>query len=91
MTQYEKGRRYEWKIRDEYRKKGYLVIRSAGSKSAFDLVAIKRDQYEWREGHGSEVLLIQCKTGKSAEREKAKLQSLKNLYEGLYAVRVVIV
>jgi hypothetical protein len=37
---YEAGRRAEWELKKQYEAAGYLVIRSAGSKSAFDLVAI---------------------------------------------------
>lgn len=38
---YRKGSRYERKAREELEAKGYCVIRSAGSRGAADLVAVK--------------------------------------------------
>lgn len=40
MTQYAQGRLYEYAVRDQWVKKGYIVLRSAGSKGPFDLVAL---------------------------------------------------
>ena len=40
MTHYEKGRATEYWARDKLRQSGYLVVRSAGSKTPIDLVAI---------------------------------------------------
>lgn len=48
---YERGVRFERATRDDLEGNGYEVIRSAGSKSKVDLVAIKQGQ----------LLLIQCK------------------------------
>ena len=42
-TPYEKGRRKEYKLKHMYESKGYLCIRSAGSKSPFDLVVIDKE------------------------------------------------
>jgi len=47
---YAKGRRFEWKVRDYLRKKGFTVIRAAASKP-IDLVALRP----------GEVLLVECK------------------------------
>jgi Holliday junction resolvase len=52
---YVKGRRFENYVREKLERKGYLVVRSAGSKGIFDLVALKK----------GEILLIQCKWRKS--------------------------
>ena len=40
MTQYRRGRAIEWKARKELESRGFTVIRSAGSKGVFDLVAL---------------------------------------------------
>ena len=53
MTEYDKGRRFEWKTRDDLTPNGYEVLRAAGSKGGtkIDLVAMKPGQ----------LLFIQCK------------------------------
>ena len=51
MTNYIKGRAFEYKIKDFLERNNYLVFRMAGSHSVFDLIAIK----------GSEVKFIQAK------------------------------
>jgi hypothetical protein len=60
---YKKGRRYERKTRQILEKQGYYVTRSAASKGAFDLIAIKEDS----------IKLLQIKAGSSpfskSERE----------------------
>jgi len=40
MTAYAKGRRAEWAVRDLMQAEGAIVVRSAGSKSPADLVAL---------------------------------------------------
>ena len=52
MTNYATGRRFEWKRRDHWESLGYVVVRSAGSKSPIDLVAFSPT---------GGVLAIQCK------------------------------
>ncbi len=39
---YIKGRRFEYKIRDYFKNRGYTVIRSAGSHSEIDLIAFNK-------------------------------------------------
>ena len=46
-----KGRRAEWRSRDWLQSQGYEVVRAAGSKGAFDLVA-------WND---EEILLVNVK------------------------------
>lgn len=55
MTHYDRGRRFEWRIRDDLRKNGYTVLRTAGSKgdSKIDLLAFKPGQ----------ALFVQAKSG----------------------------
>ncbi len=54
MTNYIVGRRLEYRIRNLFRKQGYLVIRAASSKP-IDLVCIK----------DGKTVLVECKTGSS--------------------------
>ncbi len=54
MSNYETGRRLEYRIRDLFRREGYLVIRAAQSKP-IDLVCM-------RDGKS---FLIECKTDRS--------------------------
>lgn len=54
MSNYETGRRLEYRVRDIFRKQGFLVIRAAQSKP-IDLVCI-------RDG---KLFLVECKAGGS--------------------------
>lgn len=77
MTRYEAGRRFEWRVRDELTDDGYAVIRSAGSKTKVDLVAIKPGQW----------LLVQCKRdGRIGPAERSKLLSLASMCAALPVV-----
>ena len=51
---YVKGRTFEYKIATIFRRKGYYVVRAAGSHGPADLVAVKQKQ---------RVIFIQCKKG----------------------------
>lgn len=60
MTHYRRGRDFEYKVRDALRDDGYEVLRSAGSKSAIDLVAFK--QWPITDAlSGWHTLFVQCK------------------------------
>lgn len=86
--QYRAGRRHEYAVMKKYQKEGFTVIRSAGSHSVFDLIAINA---EYREGLGQkQIYLIQCKTGRSKKREIRKLQESRELekFDGVYFVNV---
>jgi Holliday junction resolvase len=50
-SNYHRGRDLEHRVRTELRKQGYEVLRTAGSKSKVDLVALKPGQ----------ILFVQCK------------------------------
>lgn len=64
MTNYNAGRRFEYRVRDHLTAEGYDVIRSAGSKTKVDLVAFKPGQ----------VLLVQCKhNGRISPPERREL------------------
>lgn len=63
-TQYSRGVALERAVRAHLRDNGYDVVRSAGSKSPIDLVAIKPGQ----------VVLIQCKLdGRTSPAEREGL------------------
>lgn len=48
---YVSGRRFEYAVKKELEKRGWIAIRSAGSHSPFDIIAIK----------GGKILLLQLK------------------------------
>lgn len=66
MTNYEKGRRFEYRVRDLFRDHGFFVIRAAQSKPV-DLVCVKNGK----------TILVECKTNKKAFGQKASLKLLK--------------
>lgn len=78
MNTARKGRRYEWKIRDQYIEKGYIVTRSASSKGKIDLIAIHPQL--------KIIALIQCKAGKLSNPEKERILSHLKQFEGQYTV-----
>lgn len=69
MTRYASGRRAEWRARDWLRRRGYTVIRSAGSKGLVDLVG-------WRgsKGRGDsplpDVVFVQVKYTRQAKGKR---------------------
>ena len=64
MSAYRSGYRLECRVRQLLREKGYLVVRSAGSKGPVDLLAAKQ----------GEILAIQVKrTGRLTRSEKEAL------------------
>lgn len=70
--EYNRGARFERRVRDYLAKKGWVVIRSAGSRSPVDLVAAR----------GGEVLVIQCKRdGSSSLAERCQLYTVAGEFE----------
>jgi len=63
-TKYQKGTQFEYLIKTKLEQKGYLIIRSAGSKGVFDLIAFSPKNWDERRLIYSEyhILAIQCKT-----------------------------
>jgi len=66
MTKYEKGRRFEYQVRDFFREHGFLVIRAAQSKP-IDLVCLK----------DGKSILVECKTNRKALGRHGKEELLK--------------
>lgn len=67
MTNYSRGRSLESRVKRDYETRGYFVVRSAGSKGAADLVAIRA---------GEPTILIQCKIGRCSQSEREALEDL---------------
>lgn len=64
MSQYARGRRLEWDVRDHLIEHGYDVIRAASSKGPVDVAAFKQ----------GEVLFVQAKTsGRISPAERAEV------------------
>ena len=61
-----KGRRFEYRVRDLFKEKGYVVIRAAQSKP-IDLVCLKNGK----------TILVECKTDKSKLTMLRKLELLR--------------
>lgn len=69
MSNYETGRRLEYRIRDLFRRNGYFVVRAAQSKP-IDLVCLRSGR----------SILVECKAGSSflgKERKKELLDLAK--------------
>ncbi|MCJ7572339.1 MAG: hypothetical protein MUO82_10785 [Candidatus Thermoplasmatota archaeon] len=56
---YEKGRKFEYEMKELYESLGCLVFRTAGSHSIADLIAIPNTILSFQK-----PILIQCKTSK---------------------------
>lgn len=76
-SNYEKGRALEHRVRAHLREEGFEVLRTAGSKSKVDLVAIKAGQ----------LLFVQCK--RSGALPPAEWNALWDLAHQVGAVPVL--
>ena len=63
---YISGRAFEYRVKREFEAMGFLMVRSAGSKSPIDLMGLNR-----RKGL---MVVIQCKHRKLSKPAKARLQ-----------------
>ncbi len=77
MSNYEVGRRLEYRVRDLFRKNGYFVIRAAQSKP-IDLVCLRPGK----------SVLVECKAGSSFLGKERK-QELLDLADQAGAVIVL--
>jgi Holliday junction resolvase len=72
MNSYTKGARLEYAVVNQYKNKGCIAFRSAGSHSPFDVVAIMPNVMK--------IVLIQCKNSKLSDyalkKEASKLKEL---------------
>jgi len=65
MTNYEKGRRFEYRVRDLFKEHGFFVIRAAQSKP-IDLVCLK----------DGKSILVECKVNRSSFDKNARNELL---------------
>jgi len=82
---YRKGARFERRVKRYLEERGYFVVRSAGSKGKFDLIAVRKEI----DGN-VEVVGIQCRVSKrlkKGERE-ALLDALEYGIKPAIAYRV---
>lgn len=74
MTIYTDGRRFEYAVRNDLEADGYWVMRSAGSKTKADLIAIKPGQ----------ILIIQCKQdGRVSPAERIEVRRIAAMIDGV--------
>lgn len=77
VTNYQRGARFENYIKTLFQENGYYVCRSAGSKGAVDLVAIRR----YENFNHTDILFIQCKRNmRMPKKEKDKLILLSRIF-----------
>lgn len=80
---YVSGRRKEYCIVKEEKRKGYTAFRSAGSHSPVDVVSI--------DSKNKVIKLIQSKPKSMSDYQRMKLESLHSNLNGNYAVVFVVV
>ena len=83
QTQYKRGRAREYKIMNRLKEKGWLAIRSAGSHSPVDIVAINEKTRE--------IWLIQVKPKSMSQSMKDILIAQSQAYNGFFKVRFGVV
>ena len=71
---YERGRRFEYKVKKYYENKGYTVLRTSGSHGFADLVAVKNSFLSWRQNKTKTIIFIQCKNQKPTKQEIKKFE-----------------
>lgn len=79
MTNYQKGRNFEYSVKRKLELQGYIVVRSAGSHSYFDLIAFNQN----------EVLCIQCKKKKSFQKDLQDLKKLKEQIDNAF-IKIIL-
>lgn len=82
-SNYIKGRRKEYKVMEEERKKGNIVLRSAGSHSPVDIVSI--------DVTARVIKLIQCKSDNFPQIEIDELQYQMRELNNAYRCEFVVV
>ncbi|RDD53104.1 MAG: hypothetical protein BA066_06145 [Candidatus Korarchaeota archaeon NZ13-K] len=83
MSRYYKGRRFEWAVRDDLRRRGFAVFRFAGSKPV-DLLACKppksSPQLTW---------LVECKSNYRKNLTRGEVKRLMEIQK-MTGLKVVI-
>ena len=72
---YRKGVAHEYRVKKQYEKVGYLVVRSSGSHSPYDLICLKRFTEEDKKIYNASgrILFIQCKPKNFSEKKAEKI------------------
>ena len=82
-SNYMKGRKKEYKIVKEFRDKGYNIVqRTAGSRSPFDVIAIRKED--------NKITLIQVKPNNISEREIKRLYQENDWLDTVYRCEFII-
>ena len=88
---YKNGREKEYRTRKKLLEDGWeVVVRSAGSHSPFDLIAVKKPRDGCDASTLGEILLVQCKPKDSPYERNKAWQAIK-AYGGEYHVAVQVV
>ena len=77
MTNYSRGRAFEYRVRDDMQARGYVTVRSPGSHTPVDVYCVKP----------GEVVFVQCKT--SGRMDPAEWNAFLDLCEYAGAVPVL--
>jgi Holliday junction resolvase len=84
VTNYARGRSVEYAVKRYLESDGYFVLRSAGSHSPVDLLAVK---YMGCNSHS--VLFVSCKKGQRlSPRERVEIQNLAKSYGAIPVLSV---
>jgi Holliday junction resolvase len=89
-ARYKRGRAFEYRVKKKLEREGYYVVRSAGSHSVADLVAVRK-----KVGRTAvtiplaEVLFVQCFRGRKSARELVKLVEVCEDYGAIPCVATV--
>jgi Holliday junction resolvase len=79
---YINGRRKEYKVVHAFKDKGFTALRSAGSHSPIDVVAINPDT--------KKIVLIQCKPKSMSENKKKEIEEKNKKLNGLFEVEFLV-
>jgi Holliday junction resolvase len=80
---YLKGRRKEYKIVNQFKEKGLIAQRTAGSHSPFDVIAINPKERR--------IFLVQAKPETMSENQKNKIKKENELLNGLFIVQFDVI
>jgi hypothetical protein len=79
---YQRGRAFEYRVRDRLRECGYFVVRSASSKGPCDLIAVRAD---------GAPLLVQCKHGAHPALPPAEWNFLLDAATSVHAIPLLAI
>jgi len=80
---YVKGRKKEYKLLHQYKKLGFIAIRSAGSHSPIDIIAINPISHR--------IKLLQSKPDTMPEKQKEKIEKENEVLNGVFEVSFKVV